>query len=344
MGAREVITAVMAELSIDVPAVSWGIRQITEGNAPPRIDWEPMQGSFRGPQMAGHNPRPLRDRWTRWDVWCWGATLDDTDLQRSLVEAQASLADAELTRIQSVGHTLTQVVDGVRNVSDRLRTIAEASTQQSVGLAEVTKTVGALEDITLQNAAMVEESAKDAGELVHRAQALGEAVASIRLRQGSADEARALVEKAHALVSRDGVERASQVFTQADGGFIDRDLYIFIVDREGRYLVHGLKPAMNGHRVHELPGIDGDRFVREAWAAATGNGHHWVEYDIVNPDSGKVQPKASYVEALNDRLLLGCGIYRSNSAAAAARAPAGAGPSSAPNTAAMSSMAQALPA
>jgi signal transduction histidine kinase len=76
---------------------------------------------------------------------------------------------------------------------------------------------------------------------------------------------------------------------------------------------------MNGHRVHELPGIDGDRFVREAWAAATGNGQHWVEYDIVNPDTGKVQPKASYVVALNDRLLLGCGIYRSTSAASAFR-------------------------
>ena len=88
MGARDVITAVMAELSIDVPAVSWGIRQITEGNAPPRIDWEPMQGSFRGPQMAGHNPRPLRDRWTRWDVRCWGATLDDTEaLLNALVRA-----------------------------------------------------------------------------------------------------------------------------------------------------------------------------------------------------------------------------------------------------------------
>ena len=262
---------------------------------------------------------------------------------RTLIGQSGEEVARSVTRIQSVGQTLNQVVDGVRNVSDRLRTIAEASTQQSVGLAEVTKTVGALEDITLQNAAMAEESAKDASELVHRAQALGEAVASIRLRQGSADEACALVEKAHALVTREGVERARQVFTQADGGFIDRDLYIFIVDREGRYLVHGLKPAMNGHRVHELPGIDGDRFVREAWAAASANGQHWVEYDIVNPDTGKVQPKASYVVALNDRLLLGCGIYRSTSAASAVQASTGADRPAAAAPA-RGSVPQALPA
>ncbi len=242
---------------------------------------------------------------------------------RALIGQSGEEVARSVTRIQSVGHTLDQVVGGVRNVSDQLRMIAEASTQQSVGLAEVTKTVGALEDITVQNAAMVEEAAEDAAELVRRAQALSEAVASIRLRQGSADEACALVERAHALVTQQGLEGAIRTFTQPDGGYIDRDLYIFIVDREGRYLVHGLKPAMNGHRVHELPGIDGDRFVREAWAAAGSHGQHWVEYDIVNPETGQVQPKASYVVALNERLLLGCGIYRSVPGAAAASTVAG---------------------
>ena len=94
----------------------------------------------------------------------------------------------------------------------------------------------------------------------------------------------------------------------------DRDLYIFVTDREGRYHVHGAKPAMEGKRVHEVPGIDGDRFARESWAATQGS--HWVEYDIINPDNGQVQPKASYVQAIDERLLLGCGIYRTVAQAA----------------------------
>jgi hypothetical protein len=64
---------------------------------------------------------------------------------------------------------------------------------------------------------------------------------------------------------------------------------------------------MEGKLVHEVPGIDGDRFARESWAATTGN--HWVEYTIINQTTGKVQPKASYVVAINDKLLVGCGIY-----------------------------------
>jgi signal transduction histidine kinase len=170
---------------------------------------------------------------------------------------------------------------------------------------------------------MVGESSAAADDLVTRAAALQDAVGSIRLRQGSADEAQALVDKALQLIQDKGYEMAASAFRQAQGGFRDRDLYIFVTDREGRYHVHGAKPAMEGKRVHEVPGIDGDRFARESWEATTGS--HWVEYDIINPESGKVQPKASYVVSLNDRLLIGCGIYRQTQVGSYAAPPAGSG-------------------
>jgi signal transduction histidine kinase len=118
-----------------------------------------------------------------------------------------------------------------------------------------------------------------------------------------------MVHRAMALVEQRGLQAAAQEFRRADGPFRDRDLYVFVTDREGRYHVHGAKPAMEGKRVHEVPGIDGDRFARESWAATDGS--HWVEYDIINPESGLVQPKASYVMKIDERRLLGVGIYRS---------------------------------
>jgi signal transduction histidine kinase len=155
---------------------------------------------------------------------------------------------------------------------------------------------------------MVQESGAAADELVTRAAALTDAVATMRLRQGSADEATALVHQALDLIKARGLQAATPEFQRADGPFRDRDLYIFVTDREGRYHVHGAKPSMDGHLVHEVPGIDGDRFARESWIAAEGN--HWVEYDIVNPETGAVQPKASYVVPIDDQRLVGCGIYR----------------------------------
>ena len=237
---------------------------------------------------------------------------------RQLISQSSEQVGQSVVRIQSAGQTLEAVVGGVRDVADRLRDIAQASARQSAGLEEVAQSVGSLDDITRQNQAMVAESSTASGELVARAQALSDAVAAIRLRQGSADEAHALVDQALALVRSRGLQAAAEVFRQPDGGFRDRDLYIFVTDREGRYHVHGAKPAMEGKRVHELPGIDGDRFARESWAATQST--HWVEYEIVNPETGKVQPKASYVEALNDQLIIGCGIYRTATQATPSKA------------------------
>jgi methyl-accepting chemotaxis protein len=237
---------------------------------------------------------------------------------RQLISQSGEQVTEVVGRIQQVGGTLSSVVEGVRTVSDQLRGIAQASVQQSAGLAQVSSSVGELDHLTKQNGQMVGESSAAAEDLVARATALNDAVSAIRLRQGSADEAQLLVGRALTLIEEKGYDSAARVFRQPDGGFRDRDLCIFVTDREGRYHVHGAKPAMEGHRVHELPGIDGDRFARESWQATAGS--HWVEYNITNPDTGQVQPKASYVVALNERLLIGCGIYRQTQASAFALA------------------------
>jgi signal transduction histidine kinase len=94
-------------------------------------------------------------------------------------------------------------------------------------------------------------------------------------------------------------------------GFVDRDLYVFAVDRKGTYRLHAAKPAMEGHTIHEVPGIDGDRFVQDAWQG-TERGPAWIEYTILNLDTGKVAPKSSYMVRLNDQLVFGCGVYVTN--------------------------------
>ncbi|NDY92152.1 methyl-accepting chemotaxis protein [Ideonella livida] len=228
---------------------------------------------------------------------------------RQLIRQSGEQVSSSVVRIQEVGQTLQTIVEGVREVSSRLADIAGANARQREDLSTITARANELGALADQNREMVDESSQAAAELVARSSTLSEAVAGFRLRQGSADEARQLVHRAMDLVRSAGLPAASQQFGRADGGFRDRDLYIFVVDREGRYRVHGARPDMVGRRVHEVPGIDGDRFVREAWAATEGS--HWVEYDIVNPESGQVQPKASYVVALDRQCFLGCGIYRS---------------------------------
>jgi methyl-accepting chemotaxis protein len=229
---------------------------------------------------------------------------------RTLIARSSEQVSGSVERTRKVGTALGALVDGVRKVSHSLQSIAQASARQSTDLAEVTASVDNLDALTRRNAELVEQSTQAASDLVSRAGALRESVATIRLRQGSADEARALVGRAFALVQERGLSAAAAPFHSREEGFVDRDLYVFVVDRRGTYIVHGAKPAMEGKRVHEVPGIDGDRFVSEAWEAANEPNGGWVEYDIVNPESGDVQPKASFVVRIGDDRFLGCGIYR----------------------------------
>jgi methyl-accepting chemotaxis protein len=228
---------------------------------------------------------------------------------RDLIGQSTQQVEGSVTRIHHVGDVLDSLVGGVRTASEQLRELAAASARQSQDLEQVARSVGDLDAVTRDNAATVEKSTAASRELVARAQVLTGAVSSIRLRQGSADEATALVGRALELVRAQGLSGASATLHSAQAGFVDRDLYVFLIDREGRYRIHGAKPEMEGRRVHELPGIDGDRFLRDAWAAAEA-GSGWIDYEIVNPKTGAVQPKTSYIVGLDASLLMGCGVYR----------------------------------
>ena len=240
---------------------------------------------------------------------------------RKLIGESTGQVAASVSRIEHVSTTLDAVVTGVQDVSQRLRGIASASAEQSRSLGEVRDNVGSLNEITRQNAQMVEESKRASQGLVERAAKLSGAVASIRLRQGSADEALDLVERALQCVQQHGLAEACQRMRDRSQGFVDRDLYVFAVDRKGTYRLHAAKPAMEGHRIHDVPGIDGNRFVHDAWAS-TERGPGWIEYNILNLDTGKVAPKSSYMVRLNDQLVFGCGVYVTSTQGSAA-APAG---------------------
>jgi signal transduction histidine kinase len=206
-----------------------------------------------------------------------------------------------------MSQALNGIVGGVQEVSVQLRAIAESSTAQSEGLAEITRTVGNLDEITRENALLVQESSSASQSLVSRADKLRAAVSTMRLRQGSADEALALLERAKAHVAEVGREQALHDFHAADGGFIDRDLYVFSIDRSGVFGAMGANHALVGQSVLAVPGLD-NVFVEDAWAAADSGGG-WVSYQVVHPITGQVMDKESCITTTEDGTLLGCGVY-----------------------------------
>jgi methyl-accepting chemotaxis protein len=238
---------------------------------------------------------------------------------RSLIMGVNEQVEHSSGKLGHASQVMAEIIEGVQEVAGRLSRISAASTQQSTVLAEVSAGIGALDEITRENAAMVEESATASSSLLQRADMLRASVASMRLRQGSADEARELVERACAHIAQVGREQALADFHREDSGFVDRDLYIFCFDRYGVYSAFGAKPQYVGKSLKDVPGLDPESFLRDVWAAADGGGG-WVQYDVMNPRTDVVAGKESWVVPLGDDQVLGCGFYRIDGADAPIRA------------------------
>ncbi len=228
---------------------------------------------------------------------------------RQLIHASAEQVADSVSQIRAAGSTMAQIVNGVRGVASNMSLISAASAEQSAGLTEISSAVAQLDQITQRNAQMVERSVKQASVLEHRAEHLSNAVSRFRLQQGTAQEAMELVRRA--LEHRQRVDRESFVrgLTEKAQGFFDRDMYVFALDLTGAYRAFGGKPEKVGSRVQDIPGVDGQALL-DAIVSQAESEPGWVEYDITNPATGRVQTKMSYVVKVDD-LYVGCGVYKS---------------------------------
>jgi methyl-accepting chemotaxis protein len=229
---------------------------------------------------------------------------------RQLIAEAGQRVQTTVGDIDQVGRLMAHLVQGIREVASGVERIAEASGRQSTALREIVQAVGDLDRMTSQNSALVERTSHRSNRLTTRSRQLSDAMAHIRLREGTADEAYALLQRAVAHYKAVGFERASKDFHDKSSGWVDRDLYIFALDRQGTYRIMGADINKVGTSVHQAQGVDGAQLVKDVWHRAEQGGG-WVEYNIVNPVTGDVRGKASFVVPVERDLVLGCGAYRS---------------------------------
>ncbi|WP_276570275.1 methyl-accepting chemotaxis protein [Thiocystis minor] len=84
------------------------------------------------------------------------------------------------------GDTMDEIVSGFRQVVTLVDEITHASREQSTGIEQVTQAVAQMDEVTQQNAALVEEAAAAAESLEDQTRALSQAVAMFRLETESA--------------------------------------------------------------------------------------------------------------------------------------------------------------
>lgn len=136
------------------------------------------------------------------------------------------------------------------------------------------------------------------------------AFSAVAQERGTADEAKALVDKGIAHIKAVGAEKAFADFT-AGGKWADRDLYIFAYDFNGVNLAFGNKPAMVGKNLIDLKDANGNQVIKDLSTVARSKGSGWHDYMWSDPITKKVQPKSSYVVRVpGTETFIGAGIYK----------------------------------
>jgi methyl-accepting chemotaxis protein len=227
---------------------------------------------------------------------------------RELISNSASQVEKSVRLIHEAGGNIGEIASGIRGVAGSMSEISSSSAEQSSSLSEITLAVRQLDEITQRNAQMVERAVEQARNLEHRASTLSQAVSAFKLQQGTAEEAVELVRRAVAMRRHHSREQFLRNITDKTQGFFDRDMYVFVLDANGTYLAFGGNQAKVGTRVQDIPGIDGNQLLKSIVDQASIE-PGWVEYDITNPATGKVQTKMSFVQQV-DNVFAGCGVYK----------------------------------
>ena len=98
-----------------------------------------------------------------------------------LIGDSVDKVDAGAKLVDQAGSTMEQVVESIRRVTDIMAEITHASLEQTGGIEQVNRAIGQMDQVTQQNAALVEESAAAAASMQDQAAKLAQVVGVFKL-------------------------------------------------------------------------------------------------------------------------------------------------------------------
>ena len=104
---------------------------------------------------------------------------------KGLISASVERVEHGTVLVDQAGTTMTNVVSSIKRVTDLMGEISAASNEQAAGVSQVGEAVMQMDQVTQQNAALVEEMAAAASSLKSQAQELVQTVAVFTLKQGN---------------------------------------------------------------------------------------------------------------------------------------------------------------
>ena len=103
---------------------------------------------------------------------------------KTLINDSVDKVDAGGKLVDQAGVTMAEIVQSITRVTDIMSEIASASQEQTVGIEQINSAIAQMDEVTQQNAALVEEAAAAAGSLQEQAAALAQVVSIFQLGAG----------------------------------------------------------------------------------------------------------------------------------------------------------------
>ena len=128
-------------------------------------------------------------------------------------------------------------------------------------------------------------------------------VSTVASAQGTAAEAKAMLDKAVAAVKADKA-KAIASFNDGTDGFKDRDLYPFCFNISDG-MTQAAPPSVRGKDVRTLKDATGKTFGEDLYKAVQDGKVNEVSYMFPKPGATEPSPKISFVTKVGD---LGCGV------------------------------------
>ena len=100
---------------------------------------------------------------------------------KDLISQSVDQVEVGAQRVKDAGQAMNDIVNSIQRVSQTMGHIADTAQRQAQGIAEVSQAVGGLDQMTQQNAALVEQSAAAAMSLRQQAEVLAQTVVRFRL-------------------------------------------------------------------------------------------------------------------------------------------------------------------
>ncbi|NEX62657.1 methyl-accepting chemotaxis protein [Noviherbaspirillum galbum] len=100
---------------------------------------------------------------------------------KALISDSVEKVDAGSKLVDEAGKTMGDIVTSVKHVADIMSEITAASQEQSTGIEEVNRAIGQMDEMTQQNAALVEQAAAAAESMQDQAVKLAQAVAVFKV-------------------------------------------------------------------------------------------------------------------------------------------------------------------